>query len=176
MNQKSVRRALCRPAVLVAAPPGRMRDSLCFLLRSVLGIEVAALADDCAAVSEWAAEGRPALVLLDGDLPGEGACAVVARLAVRRLCQCIVLATCEQQRREALSAGADGALLKGYTAMELWALLDSLGGAAHEYPTEMPTLARSLCSGRAQDTERKGATETNSTTGSTTRVDPLHNP
>ena len=128
MNQDRARRALCRPSVLVAAPPDPMRDSLCFLLSSVLEIEIVALADDCAALLRQATAHCLALILLDGNLTGAGTRAALARLAAD--CptnRCIVLANSTRQRREALAAGADGALLKGYSALELLALVDRLG-------------------------------------------------
>jgi DNA-binding NarL/FixJ family response regulator len=119
--------AAYRSPVLIAARPGRMRDSLHTLLESMLGLNIVGHADDSAAALRMVIEQRPALVLLDTNLPGEGVPSVLKRIKANgSQSRCLVLADSVQQQREAQAAGADVALLKGFPAVELFESVEEL--------------------------------------------------
>jgi DNA-binding NarL/FixJ family response regulator len=68
------------------------------------------------------AEQRPAVLLLDTDLPGEGVLTVLARIVARgSQSRCLVLADSIQQRQEAraAAAGADAVLPRDGPIREL---------------------------------------------------------
>jgi DNA-binding NarL/FixJ family response regulator len=73
------------------------------------------------------AEHRPALVLLVAGKAGDGMPAIVKAIRENGLdSQCLVLVDDAQQQRQALSAGADAALLKGCRATELCKVIETL--------------------------------------------------
>ena len=116
-----------RASVLIAGRPSRIRDSLRFLLKTMPGIEIVGNADDSALALRMVAEHRPALFLLDTNLPGEGAASVLQQIRANgSQSRCLVLADDAQQQREARNAGADVALLKGCSAAELFDSVESL--------------------------------------------------
>ncbi len=114
-------------AVLVVARPGPLRDSLMALLRSIPGIAAVQQADDATAGLRFAETARPALVLIDGGLPGGEAWTVLRQVQVRWPCtQSVVLTDTIQLRRRAEAAGANRALLKGFPAAKLSSMLEQL--------------------------------------------------
>lgn len=114
-------------AVLVVARPGPLRDSLMALLRSIPGIAAVQQADDAIAGLRFAETARPALVLIDGGLPGGEAWTVLRQVQVRWPCtQSVVLTDTIQLRRRAEAAGANRALLKGFPAAKLSSMLEQL--------------------------------------------------
>lgn len=118
-----------RSPVLVAAAAGRMRNSLRFLLRTVPGIQIVGCADDSASALSLASDLRPALVLLDTNLPGEDTATVLQRIkddASQGQPRCLVLVDTRQQQRDAIAAGADVALLKGYPTTKLFEEIQTL--------------------------------------------------
>jgi DNA-binding response OmpR family regulator len=115
--------------VLLAVRPGRPRDSLLILLRVGLGIDGVSLADDSASALRMVSERHPGLVLLDTNLPGEEVTALLKRIkadANGSQSRCLVLADNFRQRREARSAGADAALVKGFPTAELFEVIEEL--------------------------------------------------
>jgi DNA-binding NarL/FixJ family response regulator len=104
-----------------------MRDSLHFLLRTVPGIETVGSADDSSSALRIISDLCPALVLLDTNLPGEDTVTVLRRLQADA-CRprCLVLADTRQQQRDAMAAGADAVLLKGYTTTRLFQVIQTL--------------------------------------------------
>ncbi len=114
--------------VLVAARPSRMRDSLDFLLKSVFGINNIVHADDSPAALRLVSEHRPALLLLDTNLPGEGFAIVLHQIKSdgSQSHHCLVLADDDQRQQQALAAGADAALVKGFSTAELFEIIDRL--------------------------------------------------
>jgi DNA-binding response OmpR family regulator len=112
---------------LIVALPSRMRDSLALLLASVLDRIAVRLADDCCAANRIMVEQRPALVLLDTNLPGEDVWSLLESMGANgSRSRCLVLADSVRQQKRARSAGADAALLKGYPAVELYAVVENL--------------------------------------------------
>lgn len=115
------------PKLLIAAEPDRMRDRLHLLLKTVRGINIIGLADDSSAALRMVSEHRPALVLLDINLLGEGMTAVLEQIKAKESqSRCLVLADTFEQRREAGSAGADAALVKGFSMEELFQTIEEL--------------------------------------------------
>jgi DNA-binding NarL/FixJ family response regulator len=114
-------------SVLIAARPCRMRDSLRLLLKTMPGIEIVGHADDSASALRMVAEHHPALVLLDTNLPGEGVATVLQQIkASGSPSRCLVLAGSSRQQRKAREAGADAALLGGFSATELFEAIEGL--------------------------------------------------
>ena len=113
--------------VLIAGRPSRMRDSLYILLKTIPGIDIIGYADDGSSALRMVADHRPALVLLDANLPGEGFSALLKRIKGNGFrSRCLVLADNVQQRREAQAAGADATLVKGYPAVKLFETIERL--------------------------------------------------
>ncbi len=114
-------------AILVAARPGRVRDGLQALLAAIPQIKMIGHADDGVSVLERVAEHKPALVLLDTNLPDGEVWAVLRQIKIRcPQARCLIMSDTGQQRRAAKAAGADGVLLKGFLAAELVAAIKEL--------------------------------------------------
>lgn len=113
--------------VLVAARPDRMRDSLQILLKMVNEINVVGHADDSYSAVRMVSKHRPALLLLDTNLPGEEISTVLEQIRANgSQSRCLVLVDSVQQRQEAESAGADAALVKGFPAAKLFEVIKGL--------------------------------------------------
>lgn len=114
-------------AVLVAAKPSRIRDSLHVLLKTMRGITIVGPADDGASALRMVSEHHPALVLLDTNLPGEDALTVLKRIKANgSRSRWLVLSDTFGQQREARSAGADAALVKGFSTEKLFQTVEEL--------------------------------------------------
>ncbi len=114
-------------SVLIISRPDPLRNSLKALLMAIPSIGAIHQADDLPAALRALTEHYPALVLLDINLPGESLSTLLKWLKAnepqsRRL----VLADTVQQQQDALAAGADVALLKGFPAAELLAIIAEL--------------------------------------------------
>ena len=71
----------------------------------------------------------PALVLLDTNLPGEDTATVLQRIrgdAFQGQPRCLALVDTRRQQRDAMAAGADVALLKGYPTTKLFEVIQTL--------------------------------------------------
>jgi DNA-binding NarL/FixJ family response regulator len=112
--------------ILLAARPDRMRDSLNILLKSVLGVNIIGQASDSSTALKMISEQHPVLVLLDTNLPGEGYAIVLQHIKSDGSSRCLVLADDVRRQRQARSAGADAALLKGFTTAELFETTERL--------------------------------------------------
>ncbi len=114
-------------STLIAARPGRVRDGLQALLAAIPQIEMIGQADDGASALKSVVEHRPALVLLDTNLPGNEVWAVLRQIKAQwPQARCLIMSDSGQQRRAAQAAGADGMLLKGFLAAELLAAIKEL--------------------------------------------------
>jgi len=112
--------------VLVAARPDRMRVSLQTLLM-VNGINVIGHADDSSSAVRMVSKHRPALLLLDTNLPGEEVSTVLKQIKANgSQSRCLVLVDNVQQQQEAKSAGADAVLLRGFRTAKLIEVVESL--------------------------------------------------
>ena len=112
---------------LIAGRPGPLRDSLVALLTTIPCIGYVSQADDMLSVMRMATETCLDVVLLDARLPGDRDWTALRKIKARSpRTQCIVLADSGQQQWEARAAGADAALLKGFPARRLVAIIESL--------------------------------------------------
>jgi DNA-binding NarL/FixJ family response regulator len=119
--------------VLIVARPGPLRDGLRALLTTVPQIELVGQVDNAPSALKMVAERRPAVVLLNPDLPGDEVWTVLKGIkAEGSQTRCIVLADNIQQQQVAKAAGADYALLKGFAATRLLRTIESLLSSAEE--------------------------------------------
>jgi DNA-binding response OmpR family regulator len=130
---------------LIVATPGRMRDSLSWLLASGLDRVAIRTADDGRAARRLVAEQCPALVLLDTNLPGEDAWALLELICANgHQSRCLVLADSMQQQRQARNVGADASLLKGFSTVELYAVVERLLAAREAEGEKCPRMGQRI--------------------------------
>jgi DNA-binding response OmpR family regulator len=111
----------------VVAPPGRLNDGWRALLLATPQIADVRQVYDVFSVLGQAETPVPDLVLLDAEPLGERAWDVLNQLKVKcAQCCCIVLACSARQRQQALDAGADEALIKGFPAGRLSTVVERL--------------------------------------------------
>jgi DNA-binding NarL/FixJ family response regulator len=118
---------LAHASALIIGPPGRWRSSLSVLLQATPEIEAVHQADDPAAALPWIAENRPALILLDGGLPGE-ACPLALQQIKRTWPQVrvVILVHDSAQAQRAANAEADAVLQVGFSGETLYATVGRL--------------------------------------------------
>jgi len=130
MNQKQTARATTerqQASVLIASHSGRMRDSLRLLLAAAPGVEVVGCADDSASALIKVANLYPDLLLLDANLPGADMTTVLEKVRSNgSRPRCLVLVDTQRQQRDALAAGADAVLIKGYPTTKLFETIRDL--------------------------------------------------
>lgn len=113
--------------VLIAAKPGPLRDGLQALLTVVPGAVAVSQVGDASAALRTITETHPRLVLLDAGLPdAEISMVVTAIKANGSGSRCLVLVDDFRQKQQALVAGADVALIKGTSAIELFETIEGL--------------------------------------------------
>ncbi len=114
-------------AILVIAPPGRLRDSLLVLLQASGQVSLAGQADDGPAGLCWLAERIPIAVLLDADLP-DGQAWWALRWIKNKWPQlpCLVLAHTHAQECQARVDGAEVVVQVGLSSETLFNALDEL--------------------------------------------------
>jgi len=104
-----------------------MRDNLKLLLRTIPGIEIVGQADDSSSALRMSAEHRPALVLVDTNLPNDDVLTVLRQIKARQpQTRCLVLADNGQKQEDIAAAGADAVLRKGFPAEELFDTVERL--------------------------------------------------
>jgi DNA-binding NarL/FixJ family response regulator len=112
---------------LVACRPGSLQDSLVALLTTMHEVNSVLIAEDAVSVLRTAAQHRPALVVLEMDLGAEETHAVLKEIRSRwPWTGCIAVADGARQKQVAEAAGADVALIKGFTAAEFLASVEAL--------------------------------------------------
>ena len=117
----------CSALVLIAAKPNRLRDSLQFLLKTMPEINIIGLADDSALALRMISERHPALVLLDTNLPGDEMTTMLKQIkASGYQSRCLVLSDTFEQQQSVESAGADMALVRGFSVAELFEVMEKL--------------------------------------------------
>lgn len=113
--------------ILIIAKPGRLRDALCTLLKSISQQEVISQADDGLTGLKMIVEHNPTLVLLDASLPDNEVRVMVEQIKAQQpQTRCLVLANTLAQQEMAKQAGADGVVLKGFPGTNLFKLIDQL--------------------------------------------------
>ena len=114
-----------RMSVLIVARPGRIREGLRALLRTIPRLEIVGQVDQGSAALEMVTRERPALVLLNSSLPFEETWMALKQIKAEwPQTRCIVLVDNTQQQGMAQAAGADGVLLKGFAAETLFMTID----------------------------------------------------
>ena len=113
--------------VLIAAEPGPLRDSLRVLLTVVPYAVAVDQVGDASSILQAVAETHPDLVLLDAGMADAKVPEAVAWIrASNTQSKCLVLTDDVQQRRQALTAGADAALVKGTPATTMIETIEEL--------------------------------------------------
>lgn len=113
--------------VLVIAEPSRTRSGLLALLEAAPGLERIFTAEDSATALKRIPPRRPTLLFLDTDLPGDEVWFLLRQVKVKWPdIKCIVLIDTFRQRQTARVAGADGVLLKGFSAAHLYSTINRL--------------------------------------------------
>jgi DNA-binding NarL/FixJ family response regulator len=116
-----------RMSTLIVARPGRMREGLRALLRTMPKIKIVGHVDQGSAALEMVTRERPALVLLNSSLPFEETWMALKQIKAEwPQTRCIVLVDNLQQQGMAQAAGADGVLLKGFAAETLFMTIDEV--------------------------------------------------
>ena len=112
-------------SLLLIARPGRMRDGLQALLRTIPGIEIIGQADCGTRALTLISEKELPLVLLDSS-PGSAEMLATLRQIKdgHPQVRCIALVENAQQQVAAKEAGADTALVTGFSAEVLHAAVD----------------------------------------------------
>ena len=112
---------------LIAARPGDLQDGLVALMTTMPQVSAVLIAEDAPSVLRTMARHRPALVVLEMDLPAEEWLAPLQEIRTRwPLTRCIALADDVQGQQEAQSAGADVVLIVGFPAAKLIAAIEGL--------------------------------------------------
>lgn len=113
--------------VLVIAEPGRTRAGLIALLEAAPGLDSIFTADDSATALKRIPPRRPQLLFLDADMPGDEVWFLLRQIKAKWPdITCIALIDSFRQRQTAHAAGADGVLLKGFSAAHLYSTINRL--------------------------------------------------
>lgn len=112
----------------IVAQENRMSNSLRALLLSIPGIEIAnQLVNASSALKAINGLGTPTLIVLDTNLPdGDVKKVLEAFKAEPSRVKCIVLVNNTQEKKMVEAMGAASALLKGFSAAELWTAVKGL--------------------------------------------------
>jgi two-component system nitrate/nitrite response regulator NarL len=113
--------------VLIVAQLGRARDGLQALLMAKTQVRIVGLANDLPSALDLAAEHDPELVLLDSNACDGSISDAMNQIEVKWPgARCLVLVSNVRQQQAAKSAGADGVLLKGFRAAQLFEVVEML--------------------------------------------------
>ena len=112
---------------LIISPPGRLIDGWRALLLATPQIAEVRQVDGALPAIEAMEAFDPDLVLVDVEALGKQAWSVLAQIKRRRPRCCSILLVCyARQRQQALDAGADEVLVKGFSAGQLSAAVERL--------------------------------------------------
>jgi DNA-binding NarL/FixJ family response regulator len=113
--------------IFIAAPRGRLRDSLLTLLEGASRIRVCGIADSVSGVLGLISGSAANFILLDSDLHNEAAWTLLGYLkSARPDLRCLFLATDFREHARARKLGADMVLIKGFRIDELYALFSRI--------------------------------------------------
>ena len=107
-------------SVLIVARPGRIRDSLEALLRTIPQVKIVGQVEDSSTALEMITEYGQDLVLLVTDPSNDGAGQILEHLKDAPGTQCLVLTNTRLNLKQAEAAGADDVLLTGFTTSTLF--------------------------------------------------------
>ena len=110
---------------LIVAQPGPLRDSLQALMTTLPQIEIVAEASELSALTRMGDRIQPDIVLLDASLPGDDIWAELKQIReVWPQARTIVLVENSRQQQQAEEAGAGVALIQGFPAAKLAAMIE----------------------------------------------------
>ena len=116
-----------RVITLVVGKPGHMLEGLRSLLKAHPRLEVLVTAPDVPSALDVADDCHLGLVLFDSLLQEDDVVAAVHQIKDKSpQTLCIVIADRSQQYFTALASGADSALIKGFTADQLFSVINRL--------------------------------------------------
>ena len=107
-------------SVLIVAKPGRIRDSLEALLRTIPQVKIVGQVDNVSTALEMIAEHSPDLVLLVANLSHDEARQILEYVKDVPGTQCLVLTDTRLNLEQAEAAGADEVLLTGFPTSKLF--------------------------------------------------------
>jgi len=114
-------------SLLLVARPGRMRDGLQALLRTIPEIEIVGQVDCESQALALISQQQPNLVLLDSSLTLQEMLPTIMQIkGGYPRTRCIVLVENVQQQGVAREAGVDAALITGFSAEVLHATIDQV--------------------------------------------------
>lgn len=111
-----------KESLLIVAAPGRLRDSLEALLKTLSWLHIVEPVDNKLSALEMMSQHQPKLVLLDNE--AWNLLKSIKTLAPQ--VYCLALVNDLQQQQAAKNAGADLTLLKGFVASELFTAVEKL--------------------------------------------------
>jgi DNA-binding response OmpR family regulator len=112
--------------ILIVAPPGDLQLGLQALLAVLRNVEVLVATEGPLAL-EVIEKHAPSLVILDDDLPGDGALLSANQIkASWPEIRCLVLVSDEERRQRVGETNADLVLIKGYPPAKLIAAIQGL--------------------------------------------------
>ena len=117
-----------RPTLaLIATRPGPLLDSLVALMTTMDQVNAVLIAEDGASALRMMAQHRPALVVIEMNLPAGEMHAVLGEIKTRwPLTRCIALVEDIEQQQEAESAGADVVLIAGFPPARFIAAIEEM--------------------------------------------------
>lgn len=114
-------------SVLILAHPGRLRESLNALLTSMPQIQQVNSAEDDEIALESFADSPPNLIVMDTNLTPYGLSTTLQKIKTRWPgARYVILVDDVRQQQIAKAAGADSALLKGFSTAQLFATIECL--------------------------------------------------
>lgn len=112
---------------LVIAQPGPLRNSLMTLLSTLPKIEIVAEANDFSTLNRITEDWRPDLIVLEACTQENGLPEAIEQINRALTCtRAIVLVDTKEQHQQAISAGADAVLMKGFRADRLVEIIERL--------------------------------------------------
>lgn len=115
------------PKTLVLAWPGPFRQELLAFLRAIPELELVGVLEDPAALLTAVVHTVPHCLILEGGPALAEVLVALAQLKRAALCPpCLILVESHRQIQQALAAGADSVLLKGFSTQEFLSALQAL--------------------------------------------------
>ena len=114
---------------LIVARAGTLKNGLLALMTTIPQVSVVLVAEDVSSALRMIMDHRPKLLLLDMDLPEDGAQTILVQLKSKSLdIGSIALVDSVQQGQDAESLGADAVLFKGFLAAKLISVTEEILG------------------------------------------------
>jgi CheY-like chemotaxis protein len=114
---------------LIVASAGTLQNGLLALMTTIPQISAVLVAEDFSSALRMITDHRPRLLLLDMDLPEDGAQTILVKIKSESLdIGSVALVDSVQQGQQAESLGAVGVLLKGFSAAKLISVTEEILG------------------------------------------------